>query len=158
MARKQRKAAKTQSRSRVSKREIGELQKTLTKSVLTGEPLPGSTRSVVFPDAAFLDRHPSVYVDDENISGGMSLEGVPKPVRIVSRDAVAAKASSEGDWTYLHFQAPVVKGNEVQLTLQGRIAPHDPAQRTVGLSTIQVTFRKVADRWELVGDPVYSAA
>lgn len=149
-------AKKKTSRSAVWPKEIAKLQAMLVKSVLTGQPVPGSTRTVNFPDAAFLHRQPTLIINDENVSGGLSLPGLSKPARILSNQSITDEAKSYGDMTYLHFARPVVKGKTVQLTLHAKIALHD--QGTAGLSTIQVTFRKVDDHWEVIGDPVYSAA
>jgi hypothetical protein len=147
--RKPKTVAKT-SRARVSQKEIGELQKRLAKLLLTGQ--------LHFPDAAFLQRQPAVLIDDENVARSLSPGGLPKPLRVLSRDTIQGEARAQGDLAYLHFQPPTVKGNEVQFTLQAKIAPRDGAQRTMGLSTVQVTFRRVGKRWDLVGQPVLSAS
>jgi hypothetical protein len=40
----------------------------------------------------------------------------------------------------------------IRLTLEGKLITQDPNQHPMGLSSIQVKFRKVGNRWETEGD------
>ena len=137
--------------ARATAPEVRKLQVLLLKSILTGEPLPGGL-PVTFPDIAFVKREPVLYVDDENVQGALSLSGARK----VSAEEIREKAETQGEVTYFHFDPPRVSGDEVTLTVHGKIASHK--QGTAGLSTVQVKFRKTKDGWEAVGPPTYSAA
>jgi hypothetical protein len=130
-------------KKRITKKDVAKLQAIVARDLLAGR--------IPFPDMAFLRRHPLVFVDAENVAGQMSLEGA----RVLPRASILAEAQSQDGVAYLHFQPPVVSGDEVELTLQGKLAA---GSRTAGLSTVQVKYRKVGDRWERAGDPVSSSA
>lgn len=136
--------------------KIHELQAMLMRSVLTGQPLPGSDRPVSFPDRAFIDRQSVVYLEDENLEGDLSLEELSREVRVESRDAIRAQAQSQGEVAYLHFEPPQVSGEEITLTLKGKLVSRQGA--TAGLSGVQVKFREHLGKLEVVGDPAYFAA
>lgn len=143
-----------QTRSGAAARAVRELQQLVLESILTGQPLPGGG-PVSFPDQAFLDRQAAVFIEDANVKGKLSVGG-SKPVRVVSADAIQKEAESAGELTYLRFDPPRIAGEEVSLTLHGKIAAGNA--RTAGLSTVEVKFRRTADGWEVVDNPTYSAA
>ena len=134
------------------------LQETVLKAVLLGQHLPGSGQTARLPDKAFIFRHPNVYVSDENLAGQFSLEGLSKPIRIVSTKALQREAKDKGEIAYLRFSAPEIKGDTVALTLEGKIVSTDPNRVPLGLSSVHFTFKKVNDKWESVAQPYYSAA
>ena len=45
---------------------VGKLQERIVKSIVTGEPLPGGTAPVTFPDASFFQRQATVVIDAAN--------------------------------------------------------------------------------------------
>jgi hypothetical protein len=57
---------------------------------------------------------------------------------------------------YLHFEPPQVSGEEITLTLKGKLVSRQGA--TAGLSGVQVKFREHLGKLEVVGDPAYFAA
>ena len=143
--------------AKLSTKELGKLQETVLKAVLLGEKLPGSEQTARLPDKAFILRHPNVYVSDENLAGQFSLEGLSKPIRIVSTKTLQREAQDKTEIAYLKFSAPEVKGDAVALTLEGKIVSADPSRVPLGLSSIHFTFKKVGDKWESVAQPYYSA-
>jgi hypothetical protein len=142
----------------VSQREIGQLQQNLLRSVLTGQPLPGSTRPINFPDLSFVLRQPTILVNNANLATPLAMQEHPKPMRIVSQRDIDLEAQSQGDVTFFQFQPPKVSENEVELTLEARIARRPPEKGMLGLSNLHVKFRKLAGKWESVGEPIYFAA
>jgi len=143
---------------RISDRDVRELQETLLKSVLTGEPLPGSVGSVNLPDLSFITRQPQVLLSDANISGPLKVPGLNKPLRTVSVDALRERSRTEGDLAYLQFEPPEIDDDSVRLTLAGQVASADPRRAPLGLSAVRVRFRKTGDQWEAVDGPVISAS
>jgi len=141
-----------------SAEDISQLQSLLLQAVLLGTPLPGTGQPVRFPDLSFVTRQPSIVLADENLSAPISVAGAPKPVRVLSTDAIRQEAQQHGDVAYLQFAAPQIKDDQVRLTLAARIATANPAYAELGLSSIHVGFRKAGSAWLLVDDPVYSAA
>ena len=132
---------------------LRQLQAALLKAVLRGEPLPGGDQPVTLPDLAFVLRQPAVFLSDENLAGPISVEGAPRPVRVLSPEELAEEARGQGDVAYLRFGSAEREGDEVRLTLEARIASGDPQRRALGLSGLQVRFRREGDRWEVAADP-----
>jgi hypothetical protein len=141
-----------------SKKVLLQLQETLLKAVLLGQSLPGATRPIRFPDLSFLVRQPTIFLVDKNLSGPISLAESSQPIRILTLAALSQECQKYGDITYLQFQPPEVMDETVRLTLEARIATRDPNQPKLGLSNIHVKFAKVGDEWQVVDEPVYSAA
>jgi hypothetical protein len=148
---------KPRPRRRVTKREIGELQAALLRSLLTGAPLPGGTAAARLPDEAFILREPDVYVEEANVVGRLAVGAPSRSVRVLSREGIRARTGPGEGPAYLSFETPEIEGTQVTLTVRARIASPTGGRDPV-LSTVQVTFRRVGDAWETFGAPVYSAS
>jgi hypothetical protein len=136
---------------------IRRLQETLLGAVLMGRPLPGSNQPTSFPDFSFIERQPVVYLAEENLSGAISVEGLPKPLRILPRDELLKEARAHGDLTYLYFHPPVEEGGALRFTLEAKIIPQNPEHHALGLSGLQVKFHQADGRWETTSDHGYFA-
>ena len=129
------------------------------KAALLNEPLPGSSRPTRLSDLDFILRHPNIYLSEENLAGKISGEGLPKPLHITSDEELRKEAAEQGDVAYLHFRpAEQLDDDTIRLTLEGKFLTRDPGQHPLGLSSLQVKFRKVGDRWEIIDDPVAMAS
>jgi hypothetical protein len=140
-----------------SSKELLMLQELVVKAVLLGLPLPGRTRVIRFPDLSFILNQNTIFLVDENLFGQISLEEPPRPVRILSVEDLKQESQYRGDIAYLRFQPPKVGDDEIQLTMEAKIATRDPNKQTLGLSSIHVKFVKIEGTWIVVDDPVFSA-
>jgi hypothetical protein len=145
-------------KAKPSRKEILDLQEIVLRAVLEGVPLPGSNLAIRFPDLAFLQRQDAIYVAGEEMAGRMISGSAPKAVRIVPVEALRAKAKESPGIAYLQFGRARIEDDNVELTLEGRMAAADPRQPALGLSSVHVRFHKVGGRWEVSGEPVYSAS
>jgi len=136
---------------------LGHLQETLLRAVLSRESLPGGGQPVDLPDLPFVLRQPAVFLSNENLAGSLSLEALPVPVHILSQEDMVEEARESGDRAYLHFQRTQEEGDAVRVTLEAKIIPQDPGQHALGLSGVQVKFRKVDGQWVTVEDPRFLA-
>jgi hypothetical protein len=145
--------------SKVDDEVIGQLQEMLLRALLLNEPLPGSRRLVEFPDLSFILSQPTVIVLDENLAGSVSIEALPIPIRILSREDLLDEdaAQTQGYTAYLRFQPAKIEDNTVGLTLQAGIVPDDPSQHALGLSGIQVKFQKIGGQWRASDEPIFFA-
>lgn len=130
----------------------------LLTALFSGQPLPGSNTPLNLPDLPTVVSQPNVILADENLDQKVQVKGSPKPVKVLSLDEIREQASAGQDLIYLHFQPPDVGDNSVGLTLAAKIMPANPAQRTLGLSTVQIKFRKLGTEWMAESDPMYSAS
>jgi hypothetical protein len=137
---------------------IKQLQETLLTAVLMHKPLPGSDQPLNFPDFSFIERQPVIYVVNENLAGPISIEGLPKPLHILSRDDLQQEARKHGDLTYFYFHPLAKENSAVRLTLEAKLIPQNPEHYALGLGGIQVTFHEVDGRWEALGDDQSSFA
>lgn len=133
------------------------LQKTLLKVVLLSQGLTGGNQIIKFPDLSFIQRQSTVILIDENLAHPFSIEELPTPIRILSREVILQEARKQGDIVYLRFQPTEREGNAVRLTLEAKIAFRDPDQRPLGLSGIQVKFHEFAGQWEITEEPIFFA-
>jgi hypothetical protein len=143
---------KTKPNSKLPESELLHLAEMMLRAIVSGEPLPGCDQPIRFPDLAFVLNQPNVMVVNENILGFPTNLNLSKPVQIVSRQSLLRQAGELGDIYYLHFRRPQIKGDTVQLTLEAKIAPRDPHQPLLGLSGLQVTFKKVDGKWQALGE------
>ena len=140
------------------KAEIGKLQGMLLTALFSGQPLPGANTPMNFPDLPTVVSQPNVILADENLDQKVQVKGSPKPVKILSLAEIRAQARAGQDLIYLHFQPANVGDDSVGLTLAAKIMPANPDQRTLGLSTVQIKFRKVGAEWLAESAPMYSAS
>ena len=148
---------KAHSSSQPSNEMLRQIQETLLQAVLLSQPLPGNNEPLAFPDLPFILRQPAVIVLDENLMGPISVADLTNPVRFLSLEAIRKEAHTQGDITYLHFQPPVQEGDEVVITLEAQIAPHNPSQQTLGLSSVRIKFKQINDQWVAVEPPTFFA-
>ena len=125
--------------------------------MLLGRPLPGKEQPLSFPDLGFLLRQDVIPLLDENLATGVALPASPRPLRVVSSAEVLELAREE-DVAYLAFQPAQIEDDRVTLTLAALMASASPDRRPLGLSAVRVTFRRGEAGWEVVGEPVMSAA
>ncbi len=138
--------------SKLPERELCYLAEAMLRAIVSGEPLPGRDQPIRFPDLAFVLNQPKVIVVNENLPGFPASLKLSKPIQIVSRQLLEQQAREMGDVTYLQFRSPQVKGDTVQLTLEAKIASADPHRPSLGLSSLQVTFKKVGGKWQALNE------
>jgi hypothetical protein len=141
-----------------SAKTIAQLQAKLLKAALLRQPLPGSSQPVQLSDLQFIFRHPKIYLLDENLAGKISVEGLPKPLEVIKKEGLQKLAEKEGDVAYLRFQPPEVGDDTVRLTLEGKLATKDASQNPMGLSSVQVRFRKDDKEWLSTEGPIAFAS
>ena len=133
------------------------LQQSMVKAVLLGQPLPGHDTPVRLADLEFVMRHQFIYLIDNNLASGFDLQGLPKPLKIVSLETLRREQQGE-DVTYLQFHVNESSESVVDLRLEARIAASDPQRGELGLSSVQLKFSKQGDEWQVVDAPTSSAA
>ena len=138
--------------SKLPERELRYLAEAMLRAIVSGEPLPGRDEPIRFPDLAFVLNQPNVIVVNENLPGFPPSLKLSKPVQIVPRQLLHQQARDAGDVTYLQLRPPQVKGDTVQLTLEAKIAAADPHRPSLGLSSLQVTFKKVGGKWQALNE------
>lgn len=131
---------------------IKHLQEMLLNGVLMGRSLPGSGQPISFPDSSLIQSQPTIFLRDENLAGPLSIDGLAKPIRILSLEDLQQEARRHGDLTYLCFHPPLKENDAIRLTLEAKIIPKDPTHYALGLGGIQVVFHEVEGRWEAMGD------
>ncbi len=136
---------------------LADLQRSLLEGVLLDRPLPGADRAPAFGDRAFFFGRATIALLDENLAGGLPLDGLPLPVRVVAREELLEEARREGDVPYLRFPPPEKIADAVRLRLEATIATADPHRQVLGLSSLQATFRKRDGGWELEGEAIAAA-
>jgi hypothetical protein len=136
---------------------LGHLQHTLLWSVLSGEALPGGRRPVKMPDLSFVQRQSPILLLSDNLAKSVSLDTVPIPVRVLSREDIVEEARERGDIACLRFQPALEKDDTIGLTLEAKIFPQDPGQHALGLSGLQVKFTKLDGQWVTIEEPRFFA-
>ena len=137
------------------------LQQSMVKAVLLGQPLPGHDQPIRLADLEFVTRQPVIYLVDTNLASGFDLQGLPqplKPLKIVSPEALRQEAQQGADIAYLQFHVNEASESVVDLRLEARIVSADSQRGELGLSSVQVKFMKQDDEWRAGDSPVYSAA
>jgi hypothetical protein len=97
-------------------------------------------------------------LSSENLGGPIGVEGASKPIHILAKEAIQTRAQREGELLYLQFQPPRRVEGGVQLTLQILIAQREPGSPTLGLSGVQVTFRRSGRKWQAADETAAFAA
>jgi hypothetical protein len=133
--------------------ELNHLQRLLLTAVLQREPLPGGRHPVELPDLALMQKGGTVRVSTDHAVGSLASLEASLPIEMRSPDSLQNEACAHGDVTYLAFEPVERVDDRVRLTLAGHIATCAPERRPLGLSGLQVEFRRVGDHWEVVNPP-----
>lgn len=129
----------------------------ILKAVLLGQSLPGRNQAIRFPDLSFILNQRNILLADENLFGQISLEELPRSIRILPMEELRNESQGHGDIAYLRFQPAEVNKDEVQMTMEAKIYTSDANKQTLGLSSIHVKFLKVEGQWIAADDPVLYA-
>ena len=129
------------------------LQTLLLRSVLLGEPLPGGDAAIALPDLDFVRRQDGILLSSEHLAAPIALADLPEPLRVLAPEAIAAAASRQGDVAYLRFRPATQEGDTVRLTLEAALATAAPERRSLGLSGVQVAFRRDDRDWRIADPP-----
>jgi hypothetical protein len=130
---------------------LAHLQATLLRAVLGADLLPGSSDPIRMPDLDFVVRGPEVLLSNENLSPAIPAQALPARVRVFSLEELRNEAGRRGDVAYLQFQPAELGENEARLTLQARLLLQDPNHPAMGLSGVQVRFRRTDKGWQSAG-------
>jgi hypothetical protein len=141
----------------VSSEVVGYLQKIMLNAVIGRSNLPGGDKPVMLPDMEFLLHQFTIIVADENLADPIGIKKSQNHFNILSQDAIQKEASGKIDITFLRFQPPKRVNNSIQLTLELKMAPHDPNQHVLGLSGLSVKFQEIDGKWEIVDEPLFFA-
>jgi hypothetical protein len=129
------------------------LQTLLLRAILQDQPLPGSGQSLSVPDLRFVLRQPAILLSSENLAGSVSIEGLPKPLHVLSPEELIEKSREQGEVAYLRFQPAKQNADTVQLTIEARLATADTERAPLGLGGTQVVFQRVGDEWTVATPP-----
>ena len=129
------------------------LQTLLLRAILLGEPLPGSGQSLSVPDLRFVLRQPAILLSSENFAGSVSIEGLPKPLHVLSPEELIEESRQQGEVAYLRFQPAQQNADTVQLTIEARLATADTERAPLGLGGTQVVFQRVGEEWTVATPP-----
>jgi hypothetical protein len=132
---------------------LAELQARMVRSVLTGAPLPGGA-VVHFPDRAYLDKGAEYLLLGIHLAGPVAVEGLAKPLLVVTEAEALERAQSQGETAVLRFQEPDAREDEILLVLDGVLMRGGGAQAP--LSSVQARFVRQGGEW-LAEPPAYLA-
>lgn len=132
---------------------IARLQSVMLESVLSRQPLPGSSDPVWFPDLAWITEAPSVLVSAENVPDPEPLTSVRGNVIVSPEAEIRDVAKREGDRTFVHFTPPETSAGSIRLTMEVRMAPTEPDLLTLGLGGITATFVESNGEWTVTEPP-----
>ena len=129
------------------------LQTLLLRAILQDQPLPGSGQSLSVPDLRFVLRQPAILLSSENLAGSVSIEGLPKPLHVLSPEELIEKSREQGEVAYLRFQPAKQNADTVQVTIEARLATADTERAPLGLGGTQVVFQRVGSEWTVATPP-----
>lgn len=143
---------------KLSHAELARLQHSMLKAALTEEPLAGASEPLRLPDLSFVLREGKLLLSAENLAHGIELNDLPVAVSIISPDDLQKHARTHGDVAYLRFAQPEQAGKSVRLALEGKILSGEARRQALGLSSVQVEFRKANGEWLATGEPTALAS
>ncbi len=137
----------------------GELQTLLLSCLLDDDPLPGTDRSIVFPDFQYIRDADRLLIARDNLGPDFSL---PEPVKPVEQDSAEAQikgqAQAQGDRFYVYFQPVRWAGDRAQVALEVRLAPSQEDVLPLGLGGVSAVFEEQDGEWRVVEGPVSMAS
>ncbi|TQJ31152.1 hypothetical protein [Microbacterium sp. SLBN-146] len=130
------------------------LDQAVVDSILGGAPLPGSGTVVHLPDLDFLRRDDAILVSSRGLPG--SLSGAALGTELTTIDVEGPGGETE-DLAYLEVSNASERDDVVRVTVRGRLR-RAGSDAELGLSAVQVTFRRRDGRWVADPDTVTSAS
>ena len=144
-----------QSANAISNSGLSKLKEAILDTVFNGRPLPGSTAPVTFPDLPFVFTQPQVYLLDEGPVNPVYIEKLHRPLMVVSNDILKGLAGKTEKLIYLEFSSGKKGKNSIWITLESKVLS---GNRPVGVSSLQLTFQRAGDEWQLLDQPTSSSA
>jgi len=143
--------------STISETELAKLKEKVLKAVLNNQAMPGSDKSLNFPDLPFVLNQPDIYLVDDTIKNTITIEKINKPLQVVSQEFLNQKASESGNITYFQFHTKKSGKDNLLLSLETKIiSPSN--QRSSSLTSMQLKFQKVGKEWKMIDEPTSLSA
>ena len=128
--------------SSIPESELTRLKEEVLKAALNNQSMPGSNKSLNFPDLPFVLNQPDIYLVDDTIKNNIAIEKINKPVQVVSQEFLNKKTSEAGNITYFKFSTKKSGKDNLLLTLESKIVSSSD-QRSSSLTSMQLKFQKV---------------
>lgn len=136
-----------------SGKDFSDLKQAVLNAVFNDEALPGSATPLRFPDLALLLHQPQVYLLDESFTKPVYIEKIKKPLVVLSEKSLTETAGKSDKLIYLQFSVQNEGANDVHLSLESKVLSEN--KRPVVLSSLQLRFRQVNHRWQVVDQPTF---
>lgn len=143
--------------STISENKLAKLKEKVLKSILNNQLIPGSNKTLSFPDLPFVLTQPDIYLVDDSIRKTITIEKINKPVQIVSEEFLNQKASESGKVIYFQFHAEKSGITNLVLSLEAKVLSSSD-QRTSSLTSMQMKFQKVGKEWIMIDEPTSLSA
>lgn len=143
--------------STISENELAKLKEKVLKAVLNNQTMPGSNKSLNFPDLPFVLNQPDIYLVDDTIKNNITIEKINKPLQVVSQEFLNQKTSEAGNITYFKFNTKKSGKDNLLLTLEAKVVSPSN-QRASSLTSMQLKFQKVGKEWEMIDEPTSLSA
>ena len=141
----------------ITENELAKLKENVLRAVLNNQTMPGSDKSLNFPDLPFVLNQTDIYLVDDTIKENITIEKINKPLQVVSQEFLNQKANETGNITYFKFNSKKSGKDNLLLTLETRVVSSSN-QRSSSLTSMQMKFQKVGKDWKMIDEPTSLSA
>ena len=136
----------------ITENELAKLKENVLRAVLNNQTMPGSDKSLNFPDLPFVLNQTDIYLVDDTIKENITIEKINKPLQVVSQEFLNQKANETGNITYFKFNSKKSGKDNLLLTLETKVVSSSN-QRSSSLTSMQMKFQKVGKDWKMIELP-----
>ena len=141
----------------ITENELAKLKENVLRAVLNNQTMPGSDKSLNFPDLPFVLNQTDIYLVDDTIKENITIEKINKPLQVVSQEFLNQKANETGNITYFKFNSKKSGKDNLLLTLETKVVSSSN-QRSSSLTSMQMKFQKVGKDWKMIDAPTSLSA
>ena len=141
----------------ITENELAKLKENVLRAVLNNQTMPGSDKSLNFPDLPFVLNQTDIYLVDDTIKENITIEKINKPLQVVSQEFLNQKANETGNITYFKFNSKKSGKDNLLLTLETKVVSSSN-QRSSSLTSMQMKFQKVGKDWKMIDEPTSLSA
>lgn len=140
-----------------SDENLSQLKEDVLNAVLNDRPFQGKSKRLSFADLPFVLSQPAIYLVDEDVKNNIGVEKLNKTIQIVTEEFLKQHPEKNGKTIYFQFHTTKQETDTILLSLDAKVYSFSDKQSS-NLSSMQMTFKKDGNAWELMDEPTSLSA
>ena len=140
-----------------SDENLSKLKEDVLNSVLNNLPFQQKNINLNFADLPFILAQPVVYLVDKDVKNNLNIDKLNKPIEIVTEEFLKKNPDKSGNTVFLKFNTTKQAPDTILLSLDAKNYSSND-ERISNVSSMQITFKKDGNSWEILDEPTSLSA